>query len=561
MSEVGELDFPDAPPAFRLRPYQIEADERVEAGWSSVSRQLVIHATGTGKGSLCAHWAKKTAERGRRMLFLAHRESLVRQTAERIAEQAGVDVEIEMAGEHASLSAPVVCASVQSLSTTNRLLGFPADHFSLITADEAHHNLSNTHQRTLNYFHFGESSLAEDWKMPVPGTLYDSHARVIGLTATPDIGGKKELGIWYDKIAHEFNLLDAVREGWLVRPILKAVPLEIDLRGLTAKRTSHGSDISDSELSERLYPVIDALAKHTADMVPDKKTVAFLPSIRCADLFAQAVTKYGLRGILISSKSEDSQAVLDEFRKAGPGTVLVNCALVTEGVDIPDVSCVAMYRATKSRAFYCQCVGRASRPEKGLVDRFETAPERLAAIAASSKSEFWILDPTWRHETLQLVQAYDLVASRPEVAKILADKGVTDLVAEEAQAERDYVALLEKEMKKHANKKARVIDPLFFAVALSDASFANYLPETAWESLPPIKDQLKFISEQGIDSSKVSSRGLANKIIGKIVDRVKMNLCSPKQLTFLIQLGIPEEKAALFTKGQAGAIINSRTKK
>ncbi len=555
---VGELDFPDVPPAFRLRPFQQEADDAVERGWLTVTRQLVIHSTGTGKGSLAAFWAQRTAAAGKRMLFLAHREALVRQTAQRIAEQGGVEVEIEMADEHASLSAPIVCASVQSLSITGRLLGFPQDHFHLVVGDEIHRGMADTYLRVMNYFHFGECSLAEGWKAPIAGEPYRNFARVIGLTATPDIAGKKDLSTWFQSIAHEYNLLNAVRDGWLVRPLAKSVPLEIDLRGLTAKRTSHGSDISDEDLSERLYPVIDALAKQTAAMVADRKTVAFLPSIRCAELFNTAIESYGLRGILISSRSEDAQATLDEFRAAGKGTVLSNCSLVVEGVDVADVDTVLMARATKSRSFYVQCCGRASRPLKGILDQCANAEERLAAIAASEKSVFWILDPLWVSDRLQLIQPYDLVSNKPEVVEAMKKKVAVDLVAEEQQAERDYIAALEKEAKKHAKKKARTIDPLFWAVALSDASFASYCPETSWDALPPTQDQLSFISAQGLETSGLVHRGLANKIIGKIVDRVKMNLCSPKQLQLLLQLGVPEEKAALYSKGQAGAIIGRK---
>ena len=78
----------------------------------------------------------------------------------------GLEADVEMAGSHASLHAPVVVASVQTLMREQRRSRWPRDHFGLIVVDEAHHTLADSYLGTLRYF--------------------DQNAFVLGVTATPD---------------------------------------------------------------------------------------------------------------------------------------------------------------------------------------------------------------------------------------------------------------------------------------------------------------------------------------------------------------------------------------
>lgn len=543
---------------FRLRHYQQAAVDAVEAGWARCSRQLVVHATGTGKGSLAAYWARETVRKGGRMLFLAHRESLVRQTAKRIKDQVFIDADIEMADDYASPHAQVVCASVQTLANHSRLTGFNEDHFDLVLADEGHHSLATTWQRVLNYFAFGPSSLVENWRMPENAI---SIARIIGLTATPDLASKRNLGEFYqsvdgtDRPTHEYSLLDGINDGYLVRPVAKSIPLEVDLRGLAARRTSHGSDISDQELTARMEPIIEALASQAFDLVRDRKTVAFLPSVRCADMLSQAICATGLNGMLVHGEMDDSLDQLDRFSRASQGTVICNASLITEGIDIPNISAVLMGRATKSRGFYAQAAGRASRPSvDGGIDRFATTEERLAAIAASAKPDFLILDPLWVSDRLKLIRPCSLVARRPQTEEALA--AVTgDLVAKEAEAERDFLAALAKEAKKHKHKQAVTFDPIAKDLSLGGDSIRNYVPEAAWESKPVHPNEREFLQKQGISTDGLRYSGQAQKLISIVVERDRLNLASPKMVNQLMLWGWPEEKAVKISKKQAGALI------
>lgn len=63
----------------------------------------------------------------------------------------------------------------------------------------------------------------------------------------------------------------------------------------------------------------------------------------------------------------DRRAVLERFR-TGRTQVVVNCMVLTEGFDAPDVDCVVIARPTTSRALYQQMAGRGLRTAPGKSD-------------------------------------------------------------------------------------------------------------------------------------------------------------------------------------------------
>ena len=553
--EIIEVDFGDQPKRlFALRDYQVNAHKAVHEGWQMYSRQLVAAATGTGKTTLFAAIAADEWTRKGRTLILENRDALVRQTAKRIKEETGVECEIEMADMHASINAPIVIASVPTLCRDKRLTGFPDNHFSLVITDEAHHSLANSYTKILSYFHYGYESSAEGWIAPPDGT-YQPKARILGVTATPELSSKRTLGEAYQTIAFSYPLISAVRDGWLVPPITKNIPLKIDIRGLRPGRTPNGSDFKMDDLSERLVPVLEALAEQICQIASNEKTMAFVPSVECARILADAISRHGLKGIFVSGDCLDVDEKTETYRKAGRGTVLCNCALYVEGADFPDTSCVVVARATKSTGFYRQMIGRGTRVLPGIVDGLPTPELRRAAIAASSKPTLLILDPLWVSDRIDLCDAYDLFTDKPEIKERMKKLGQPSEDAAR-QAERDLIKSLEKEARKHARKQARVIDPLQWSVMVGDEALADFHPADNWESDAPTEGQISFLKKQGIDTEKIKYKGLAHKLIGRVVSRVNMGLATGRQLSLMRQLGLDEHTCSTLTMKEAAIAID-----
>jgi superfamily II DNA or RNA helicase len=74
----------------------------------------------------------------------------------------------------------------------------------------------------------------------------------LGVTATADRGDKKNLGQYLQGCLVEYGILEAVRDGYLVRPIAKTLPLKIDLKGVKMR----GHDLDAAQVSERLNPLL-----------------------------------------------------------------------------------------------------------------------------------------------------------------------------------------------------------------------------------------------------------------------------------------------------------------
>ncbi len=425
-----------------------------------------------------------------------------------------------------------------------------------ILVHNCHRSLSRSYLKVIYYFHYGQHSLADDFEPPEIGVPYQHKARILGVTATASRGDKKDLGELFQKVAFEYGLLEAVRDGYLVRPIVKNIPLKIDMRGVRISRSSNGSDFDLAEVTARIAPIIREVAKQIAIHAPQLKTVVFTPSVETARMLSEALAQEGMNSWFVSGACRDRDDKIERFRSAGPGTVLANALLVVEGFDVPDITGVCVLRPTKIWGFFVQACVRGTRTLAGLIDNLETREERIAAIAASEKPNFTILDFLWLTDRIDLVQPVDLVASKPEIRKAMLASGATDLVASEASAERDLLKSLEAAAKKHARKQARTIDPIAWSVSLGDAALAGYEPETRWDSEPPTQGQKDFLSKQGIDPTNIRYKGLASKIINRLVGRLKMHLATPRQLSLMHQLGLDEQTCATLTAKEATVIID-----
>lgn len=540
-------------PAFKLRDYQrqwIEATHRdIAAGYS---RLLLDAVGGSGKTTYAGALARGAwdAHQGR-TLILENREQLVLQTAKRFRDETGLEVDVEMAEHYASLHAPVVVASIASIGRINRLTGFSPSHFHYVFADEAHNSGSALWLRVLRYFTWGGESLNEGWVQPKDGT-YKPLCTVIGITATPDTHGKRNLGNFFQKFVARYSYLDAISDGWLVGLKEVNIPVRIDTRHFRRKMSGHGTDFSAEDESSAIIPIIEELSGQIVKLASDRKTMCFLPSKECAIAMAAALNRRGLRSLYVLGECLDRDEKTDEFRAAGPGICLCLCAMYVEGTDFPDVDTVAWMRATLSPSFYKQGIYRCSRTLPGLVNDEMGAAGRRAAIAASRKPWSMVISPFFVSDKIDIMGVTDLFVDeelREKVKKV--PKEFTD-----AEKIRDFIAALEKAADKHRNRQPRTIDPVSFSLKVGLKE--GYVPETNADAAPPARDELDFLLKMGIDTSAIKYSGEAQSIARKIRERDQMGLATPPMLQLLLQFGIPEEQAVRIKKGAAGAIIGRK---
>jgi superfamily II DNA or RNA helicase len=179
-----------------LRHYQDQAIDAVLAEWAEGHRAtLLVAATGLGKTTMFAELLRRRASHGR-SLVIAHREELINQAAARIEAQTGLTVGVEMADSRSSHLQPqqVVVATMQTLRG-KRLGGFPKDAFATIVIDEAHRSLAKSYRTIADHF---------------------AGAKLLGVTATPDRSDKLGLGAVYQSVAYQYDIAEAIADGWLV---------------------------------------------------------------------------------------------------------------------------------------------------------------------------------------------------------------------------------------------------------------------------------------------------------------------------------------------------------
>ena len=312
-----------------LRPYQQEACERIEREWESGNRRtLLVQATGTGKTIVMSELCRRVAARGGRTLILAHRGELLDQAADKISKMTGLACAREQA-ESTSIGTwnSVTVGSVQTLTQDRRLHAFRPDRFSHVFVDEAHHAVSSTYRKVLDYF---------------------DQTRMLGVTATADRADRRDLGEVFDSMAFEYGMADAIHDGWLCPIEAQMVPLKLDISHVSIQ----SGDYAAGQLGDALEPYLDAIADEMMQTCSDRKTVVFLPLVRTAQLFAEKLNARGLAACEVDGQSPDRAEILADFA-GNRYKVLCNSMLLTEGWDCPDVDCIVVLRPTKSRSLYC----------------------------------------------------------------------------------------------------------------------------------------------------------------------------------------------------------------
>lgn len=522
-----------------MRDYQTRCLDSIREGWKQFRRQLIVLATGSGKTCVFALIAKQEVDAGGKVLVLAHTEELIDQAIDKIRRVTLIIPGKEKAESIGYTTDEIVVASVQTLCRPLRLAAWDHKHFSLVIVDEAHRGIARSYELILEHF---------------------PEAKVLGVTATADRGDKRSLSEIFENVASEFNLIDAVRAGWLVRPVVKTVPVQIDMKGIESARTSLGYDYEVKEVTHRLEPLIGAMCAELVRGIGRRKTVVYLPSVHLAEMAAEATCGHGIRAQFVSGQCADRDEKMRHFRE-GKYQVMFNCMLLVEGYDDDSISCISVWRPTKIRALLAQCIGRGTRPHASTVEAINAAgspEERRLILAGSVKPDLLILDFLWLTDKLDLVRPTDLVVTNLEIAqhaKAMEQQG--DLLELADFAARDYLKKLEETIRKNANRKARVIDPLAFAVEIHDEELETYEPSSRWEINKPSEAQNRLLTQFGINAGKVTSSGYASKLIGTLIKRQKLGLASVQQMNFLERLGLHDD-LALLKRGEAKAKIDAR---
>jgi superfamily II DNA or RNA helicase len=482
---------------------------------------------------------------GGNVLILAHRDELIRQAADKLQVSTGLDCAIEKANEtgHDSFH-KVVVASVQTLSIPKRLARYDPNHFDYIIVDETHRVLAKTYQRILKHF---------------------TSAKVLGVTATAMRGDKQSLGKFFEEIAHEYRLKDAINDGWLTPIEAETCPVEIDI----SEANVNAGEYAARDISCAIEPHLSAIADQLIEKARDRKILLFLPLVATSKSMAQILTEKGVECRSVDGKmsKEDRAETLEWYRNAPKGTALCNSMLLTEGFDQPDIDCIVVLRATKSSGLYRQMIGRGTRVlDESINQEGLTAEERRAIIQASDKKNMLILDFLWLTSHHRLCSPATLVAQTEETEEVVRQR--QDKAGRVSLDELEDMALTcEQEAREEAlaanldglkGRKAAKINPVIEALSLFDDKIISWEPRNQNEMMPSTDTQRQALESMGFKGSEEWSAGFAHKILDTIKCRREAGLCTPKQLKILVKYGVPKAQDKTFE--QASSIIDGLSK-
>lgn len=331
---------------------------------------LVVMATGLGKTWLAAF--DSAGDKFRRVLFVAHREEILRQamdTFRRIRPGSHLGL---YTGQEKVPHADVLFASVQTLGQRRHLDDFDPRSFDYIVVDEFHHAAAATYRRILDHF---------------------DPRFVLGLTATPErTDGGDLLALCQENLVYRCDLSRAIELGLLCPFHYFGVPDEVDYTNIPWRNTRFDEVALTAAVATR------SRAQNALEQWRRRggsRTLAFCCSQSHADFMTDFFRTAGIKAVSVHSGASSAPRA-DSLEKLERGELQVVFAvdMFNEGVDLPHVDTVLMLRPTESRVLWLQQFGRGLRladgkPHLTVVDyignhrTFLLKPQTLFSLGAS----------------------------------------------------------------------------------------------------------------------------------------------------------------------------------
>lgn len=385
-------------------PHQQEAQAHLDVlNKSGKFSTLVVLPTGAGQTYTAATWLITNAlDKGKKVLWLAHRKLLLDQAAEAFQIYAYRELMPNISSFHVRI--------ISGDQNHNRMIDIkPSDNLLIISKDsvgrnlkglnkwlkgedelfividEAHHSTAKTYRQVIDYV---------QKKVPV--------LKIIGLTATPFRTDETEIGLLHSifpdgvkgtgknpqylekdhsSICYKLDLKDAIALGILSNPT------QVEIRtnqkygetlGQKALEKIQQMDILPSEIQEKMAKsitrnklIVDTYRKNQKEY---GQTIVFAINRDNAVELSGLFKKYNIPADFVISATRDMETNatisnetnarnIEAFRK-GELKVLINVNILTEGADLPKTKTVFLARPTVSTILMTQMIGRALRGPK-----------------------------------------------------------------------------------------------------------------------------------------------------------------------------------------------------
>ena len=330
-----------------LRDYQKDVINQIyhhyKAGIKSV---MLVSPTGSGKTLTATHIIRDAVSRGKRVLFIIHREPLVNQTVRTLHSYGVESVGYIKAGfPHANDADRVIVASIQTLARRD----YP-ENIDLVVFDETHTtSFWKTAQKLVNYY----------TQSPI---IQSSKVHFLHLTATPfRLKASEYFGNHIQAIVQAPHIGQLIRRGYLV------AARHFGYNGLadfSKLETGHDGDYKKSQVVGvcKQLEYNKAVVYKFLEICPDRKAICFAASVEQSLLLTELFNNEGIitEHIQAETPTEIRQEIFDRLKR-GDTQIISSVGTLTEGFDEPSIEAVILARPTKSLSLLIQMCGRGLR--------------------------------------------------------------------------------------------------------------------------------------------------------------------------------------------------------
>lgn len=311
--------------SFSLRDYQKELITDIIESMKRGNRKIMVQSPPrSGKTVVMAYIAKNATDKNKKVLFFSHRKEINEQVVETF-KRGGVNLDNVTIGTVGSL--------VKKLDKLPK--------FDVILVDEAHHIKAKQYQSILTYF---------------------KDATQLFFTGTPI----RLDGAGFHDLAEDLVKGKSVKwlqENGNIAPFKYYAPSLIDTTNLKKR----GGEFTKKSVDDTMKRVIYGdVIRHYEKLAKGKQAIVYTHSVEASESISNTFNEHGYRSIAISGKTppEARERAMRAFRD-GELTIMVNCELFTEGIDLPNVDVCIMLRPTQSLSLYLQFAMRALNPREG----------------------------------------------------------------------------------------------------------------------------------------------------------------------------------------------------
>ena len=339
-----DTETPYSPP--EPNEIQIEAlDALSETRLAGNRSGLVVMATGIGKTWLAAFDVASDRKEFSRILFVAHREEILKQS---LSTFRNINPKASMGlynGLEKLPNSEILFASIQTLSRTQHLEKFTPTEFDYIVVDEFHHAAASTYRKVIDYF---------------------QPKFMLGLTATPErTDGGDLLTLCDENLVYRCDVPRGIEEGLLSAYQYYGVPDSIDYENIPwrSRKFDEQALSQAAETHERAANVYEQWQKRGKS-----RTLAFCVSHSHANFMKKWFDEKGVNCAAVhSGQNSDPRVMSLEKLETGEVSVVFAVDMFNEGVDLPALDTVMMLRPTESSIIWLQQFGRGLRKQGNKV--------------------------------------------------------------------------------------------------------------------------------------------------------------------------------------------------